>query len=279
MFAAEDRGNTSEVSVEKMAKEAAKEAGAAKGAAKEAASQAEMEEAAESDTSAAESDASKEAATEEAAESINGQGFEKETERITDKGFGEEAETSGEESGNTADTREAEGNTATDAAATDAAAAGENAAGDVTAGDTSVSDAEENTADKNTDTEDTELEEDTAGEMEADGAATGRDGQTEDSDDAAPSETDMENGTFQEKMITKPGDRETVLTDAMMSTVASGKCGTNLTWTLNDQGTLTISGTGKMNNYNYQGSPWYTDVTRQIEGGRNGGLFSQILPA
>ena len=49
VFAAEDRGNTSEVSVEKMAKEAAKEAaeeaGAAKGAAKEAASQAEMEEA------------------------------------------------------------------------------------------------------------------------------------------------------------------------------------------------------------------------------------------
>ena len=254
VFAAEDRGNTSEVSVEKMAKEAAKEAGAAKGAAKEAASQAEMEEAAESDTSAAESDASKEAATEEAAESINGQGFEKETESITDKGFGEEAETSGEESGNTADTREAEGNTATDAAA-----AGENAAGDVTAGDTSVSDAEENTADENTDTEDTELEEDTAGEMEADDAATGRDGHTEDSDDAAPSETDMENGTLQEKMITEPGDQETVLTDAMMSTVASGKCGTNLTWTLNDQGTLTISGTGKMNNYNYQGSPWYTE--------------------
>ena len=221
VFAAEDRGNTSEVSVEKMAKEAAKEAGAAKGAAKEAASQAEMEEAAESDTSAAESDASKEAATEEAVESINGQGFEKETERITDKGFGEEAETSGEESGNTADTREAEGNTATDAAATDAAAAGENAAGDVTAGDTSVSDAEENTSDENTDTEDTELEEDTAGEMEADDAATGRDGQTEDSDDAAPSETDMENGTLQEKMITEPGDQETVLTDEMMSTVAT----------------------------------------------------------
>lgn len=29
----------------------------------------------------------------------------------------------------------------------------------------------------------------------------------------------------------------------------SGKCGENLTWTLNDEGTLTISGTGHMDNY------------------------------
>lgn len=39
-----------------------------------------------------------------------------------------------------------------------------------------------------------------------------------------------------------PADGET----AQNSTVASGSCGDNLTWTLDDQGTLTISGTGAM---------------------------------
>ena len=31
--------------------------------------------------------------------------------------------------------------------------------------------------------------------------------------------------------------------------MASGKCGENLTWTLDDDGTLTISGTCKMDDY------------------------------
>ncbi len=33
------------------------------------------------------------------------------------------------------------------------------------------------------------------------------------------------------------------------SAAESGKCGDNLTWTLNDEGTLTISGTGGMYGY------------------------------
>lgn len=33
---------------------------------------------------------------------------------------------------------------------------------------------------------------------------------------------------------------------AWADTVASGACGTNVTWTLDDQGTLTISGSGNM---------------------------------
>ncbi len=39
----------------------------------------------------------------------------------------------------------------------------------------------------------------------------------------------------------------------------SGTCGTNLTWTLDDEGTLTISGTGAMTNYSsyYSPVPWY----------------------
>ncbi|MBR3629949.1 MAG: leucine-rich repeat protein [Oscillospiraceae bacterium] len=42
----------------------------------------------------------------------------------------------------------------------------------------------------------------------------------------------------------------------------SGTCGENLTWTLDEEGTLTISGTGDMNNYAhmFKKSPWGTKV-------------------
>ena len=33
--------------------------------------------------------------------------------------------------------------------------------------------------------------------------------------------------------------------------VDSGACGNDLTWTLDDEGTLTVSGTGSMNGYSY----------------------------
>ena len=40
---------------------------------------------------------------------------------------------------------------------------------------------------------------------------------------------------------------------------SSGTCGANLTWTLNDSGTLTISGTGDMTNYSSSSSvPWHS---------------------
>jgi len=39
--------------------------------------------------------------------------------------------------------------------------------------------------------------------------------------------------------------------------VAEGTCGDNLTWTLDDNGTLTISGTGDMYDYDYDTSPFY----------------------
>ncbi|MBE7024961.1 MAG: hypothetical protein E7408_02765 [Ruminococcaceae bacterium] len=38
----------------------------------------------------------------------------------------------------------------------------------------------------------------------------------------------------------------------------SGTCGENLTWTLDDSGTLTISGSGRMQNCNLEGAPWYS---------------------
>ena len=43
--------------------------------------------------------------------------------------------------------------------------------------------------------------------------------------------------------------------------VASGACGVNLTWELDDEGTLTISGTGEMRNYLYDTSPWISHRT------------------
>ena len=43
------------------------------------------------------------------------------------------------------------------------------------------------------------------------------------------------------------------------ATVASGTCGSNLTWTLDDQGTLTITGTGAMADWDYPSyEPWYS---------------------
>ncbi len=53
-------------------------------------------------------------------------------------------------------------------------------------------------------------------------------------------------------MVLLPGKAEA-------ATVASGTCGANLTWTLDDQGTLTISGNGAMNDwYDYDSTPWYS---------------------
>ncbi|MGM9551562.1 MAG: leucine-rich repeat domain-containing protein [Clostridia bacterium] len=41
--------------------------------------------------------------------------------------------------------------------------------------------------------------------------------------------------------------------------LSSGECGTNLTWVLKDDGTLTISGTGDMTNWtSYSSVPWYS---------------------
>ncbi len=44
---------------------------------------------------------------------------------------------------------------------------------------------------------------------------------------------------------------------AAESAAASGICGENLTWTLDAAGTLTVSGTGAMKDYNYKGAPWH----------------------
>ena len=42
--------------------------------------------------------------------------------------------------------------------------------------------------------------------------------------------------------------------------INSGTCGENLTWTFGGEGTLTISGTGAMDDYSSDNQPWYSDI-------------------
>ncbi|MGN1047013.1 MAG: leucine-rich repeat domain-containing protein, partial [Eubacteriales bacterium] len=65
---------------------------------------------------------------------------------------------------------------------------------------------------------------------------------------------------FEETEISHAADESEPLVDAgnYFGTTASGTCGSNLTWTLDSAGKLTISGSGDM--YNYTSSsraPWY----------------------
>ncbi|MDO5311203.1 MAG: leucine-rich repeat domain-containing protein [Clostridia bacterium] len=51
----------------------------------------------------------------------------------------------------------------------------------------------------------------------------------------------------------------TVSLPITVSAASSGTCGENLTWTLDDSGTLTISGSGKMTDWeSYDEAPWYS---------------------
>ncbi len=44
-----------------------------------------------------------------------------------------------------------------------------------------------------------------------------------------------------------------------VSAATSGTCGDNVTWTLDDEGTLTISGTGEMEDWSTSSNvPWYS---------------------
>lgn len=54
-------------------------------------------------------------------------------------------------------------------------------------------------------------------------------------------------------------------------TVASGSCGDNATWTLDSEGTLTISGSGEMKDYWYD-SPWYASKNSIVSVVVNNGI-------
>ena len=63
------------------------------------------------------------------------------------------------------------------------------------------------------------------------------------STDVAPDDETPDNGTV-----------ETSATEI----IAQGTCGDSLSWTLNEDGLLTVSGTGAMNDYNSTSMPWYS---------------------
>ena len=60
-------------------------------------------------------------------------------------------------------------------------------------------------------------------------------------------------------------------------TVASGTCGENLTWVLTDDGTLTISGKGEMEDYTSDSTkkaPWHKPATKIKFTNMNNGVTS-----
>ena len=86
---------------------------------------------------------------------------------------------------------------------------------------------------------------------------------SEESSDAIAAEEET-----QPEQIESSEEEETVREDAANGVVKSGTCGSNLTWTLDADGTLTISGTGAMKNWTittYGTSDWkQSDVTSVI---------------
>ena len=82
----------------------------------------------------------------------------------------------------------------------------------------------------------------------------GEDQPDEQAEDQPGAEDDNE--TVSEELDTEDSS------EAMMGVVASGKCGDNLTWELDGNGTLTISGTGSM--YSYYDTPWKNYTVKRV---------------
>ena len=60
-----------------------------------------------------------------------------------------------------------------------------------------------------------------------------------------------------EDLVIEDGTQAVPPADGLNEVVASGECGDNLTWTLDDAGTLTISGTGDMWDFEEHSPEWY----------------------
>ena len=79
-----------------------------------------------------------------------------------------------------------------------------------------------------------------------------------------PSQGGGETGKQKEQpviLITERESEETAFAESAMAasdSVSSGTCGDNLTWSLNSEGTMTISGTGMMKDYESYSGPWGT---------------------
>lgn len=64
--------------------------------------------------------------------------------------------------------------------------------------------------------------------------------------------------TIEQSILTMLRTAKTVENGIPATTVASGSCGSNVKWTLDSAGMLTISGTGEMGYYNQEKRPWYS---------------------
>ncbi len=66
--------------------------------------------------------------------------------------------------------------------------------------------------------------------------------------------------SIEAQTVEPEAQQEIVVEDSQSSetveAAAEGTCGEKLTWTLDDEGTLTISGSGKMQDFNFRGAPW-----------------------
>lgn len=70
-----------------------------------------------------------------------------------------------------------------------------------------------------------------------------------------PIEVEEAQTTEEEETVQEPEKDESPSTMA----ATSGKCGKNVTWKLDSKGTLTISGSGKMTDCDFEGAPWYAN--------------------
>ncbi len=126
---------------------------------------------------------------------------------------------------------------------------------DAAAGDTVTAEgsaAEEDTAaEANTDPE-TENEQDIVSDQQELYVDEGTENISEDSSDAVVSEE----GEQPELNESSNDEEEIVRDDAANGVVESGTCGDNLTWTLNEEGTLIINGTGEMYDCHYDTRPF-----------------------
>ncbi len=117
---------------------------------------------------------------------------------------------------------------------------------------TVLAEGDEDSVDENYDIE---ITEEATGEDEAiadeETTETGESTETEESEETDPSQSEEEAAVEEEQETDDNG---------IMLLASNGTCGDNLTWNLDDDGVLTISGSGAMDDYTANsGTPWYDD--------------------
>ena len=90
-------------------------------------------------------------------------------------------------------------------------------------------------------------------------------GDENDGTDSAPAEAPEDPAPTEEETAAEVSEEEAQLQE--LTGPLSGTCGENAAWTLAEDGTLTISGSGDMKNYTVDSMPWYAnraDVTKAV---------------